>query len=245
DKIAEKHILKISGQFTIKNSLIIGSTFIDDKVDKNKSPDKTHLKDSKGIPLLTGKSIKGAIRHRALKILNTIGKSNTLNIIDDLFGNVNEESKKIERSRIKSFESKIKNAEQDQLQPRIKIDRFTQGTIDSALMKSQPLWHKAEIVEITLEIENCRQEEAGLLLLVMSDLMNEDLPIGGEKAIGRGVLTGIALNLNGSILKDGKPSEGQNAETIPVELSFNKAVITDRDKTETVNSWIHKLNENY
>ncbi|MCL0081501.1 hypothetical protein M1N64_04660, partial [Peptococcaceae bacterium] len=36
---------------------------------------------------------------------------------------------------------------------------------------------------------------AGLLLLILKDLWTADLPIGGEKSIGRGVLEGIKAKI--------------------------------------------------
>ncbi len=228
-ELNKREILTIQGKFALKNSLIIRSD--GDQTDADiKAPDKTHLKNEAGVALLTGKSLKGAIRHRAYKILNTIGHSNSEGFIDDLFGFVNEKSKKAELSRMKSFETEVKHADQMQIQPRIKIDRFTGGTIEHALMQSQPLWHKNETVLLKFEIKNCKEEEAALMLLVMKDLFNEDLPIGGEKAIGRGLLTGSELTVSGSI------------SGMSFDLKFDKSGIIDKTKINIANDLVSKLN---
>jgi CRISPR/Cas system CSM-associated protein Csm3 (group 7 of RAMP superfamily) len=227
-KIIKRECLTIEGKFSLKNSLIIRSDGDQTNADI-KAPDKTHLKNDAGVALLTGKSLKGAIRHRALKILNTIGHSNPEGFIDDLFGFVNEKSKKAEASRIKSFETKVEHADQLQIQPRIKIDRFTGGTIEHALMQSQPIWHKNETISLRFEIDNCTEAEAALLLLVMKDLFNEDLPIGGEKAIGRGVLTGKELTVSGTL----------SSKTI--DLRFDKSGLIDKTKIKSINDLVYKL----
>jgi len=229
-KTIEKNILTIEGDFSIKNSLIIRSDG-DQTNSTVKAPDKTHLKDSTGKALITGKSVKGAIRHRALKILNTIGNSHPDNLIDHLFGYVNEDTKNAEPARLKSFEERIENAEQTQIQPRIKIDRFTGGTIEHALMQSQPLWHKNENFSLKFEITDCNETEAGLILLVMKDLMTEDLPVGGEKAIGRGILKGSKLTVKGKM---------ENEE---LNLVFDENGITDKEKVKIVNGWVLKLSK--
>jgi CRISPR/Cas system CSM-associated protein Csm3 (group 7 of RAMP superfamily) len=227
-ELIKREILTIEGNFSLKNSMIIRSDGDQTNADI-KAPDKTQLKNSAGIALLTGKSLKGAIRHRAHKILNTIGYSNSEEFVDHLFGYVNEKSKKMDPSRIKSFETEVKHADQMQIQPRIKIDRFTGATIEHALMQSQPLWHKNETISLKFEIENCMEEEAALMLLVMKDLFIEDLPIGGEKAIGRGVITGKELTVSGTI----------SSKT--VDLKFDKSGLIDKTKIKSVNDLVSKL----
>ena len=220
----------IEGVFAIKDSLIIRSD--GDQTNSDiKAPDSTHLKNTKGEALLTAKTQKGAIRHRAQRIMNTIRQSSSEELINSLFGyvDVDESIKEAKPSRIKSFETKVENADQKQVQPRIKIDRFTGGTVEHALMQSQPLWHKSEAFTLRFEIGKCTEAEAALMLLVMKDLFNEDLPIGGEKAIGRGVLTGKELSVNGII-------GGQK-----FDLSFNSKGITDASKIQIVNGWVSNL----
>ena len=216
--------LVINGKFSIRNSLII--SMAGDETQSDKAPDKTQLKDSSENPILTGKSLKGAIRHRAIKILNTIGysKVDLDQTIDNLFGFVDEKNKKASSSRIKSFETKVENANKSQIQPRIKIDRFTGGTIEHALMQSQPLWHNKESISLKFEIQDCTDAEAALMLFVMKDLFNEDLAIGGEKAIGRGTLKGIELNAKGTVSNK------------MIDLKFDKDGLIDKSKIEEVNN---------
>jgi len=240
----KKDVLTMEGEFEIKNSLIISTK---DFNAAEKTPDKTHLKNKSGQPLITGKSLKGPIRHRALKILNTIREQdvvkpinakgeaekskNEIYFIDKLFGFVDENNKKAKASRVKSFETDINGANKEQVQTRIKIDRFTGGTIGSALMQTQPLWHDDEKFTLRFQVEKCSKAEAGLLLLVMKDLMTEDLPIGGEKAIGRGILKGKELTVSGMV-------EGE--KTI---IKFNTTGIAEehKNKIDVVNTWVKNI----
>jgi len=193
-KVEKLKSVCITGIFSIKNTLMIGAS--DDSLLQN-NLDKTHIKDSKGTPLITSKSIRGPVRHRALKILNTIGNKNATQIIDGLFGIVDEINNNKKKGKIIFREVSIDKDKIDtkQIQPRIKIDRFTGGTMKTALLSTQPLWHKEEEITLNFEIEKYSNDEIAIMLLVMKDLMNEDLPIGGEKAIGRGVLTGTKLTI--------------------------------------------------
>lgn len=188
---------KLEAQFSIKNTLMIGHYGISpDEVDK------TSIK-SNQMPVLPGKSLKGALRHRAYKILHTLAESKENNdakvkvkeLMDELMGAVDKVNKSKKKSRLRIEETLIQGAETEQVQPRIKVDPFTGGAEGSALFNSQPLFHEKETLNIALEILDYRAEEAGLLLLLLKDLWEGDLPIGGEKNIGRGVFIGERATL--------------------------------------------------
>ncbi len=182
----------IIADFSIKSSLIIGSYTTDPK-----DPDKVHVKyNDKNV--LTGTSLKGLIRSRAFKIVNTLSDNNQEenNDLKKLFGWADTEN--IEKNKYKSRviidESIVDNVIEKE-QTRIKIDRFTGGVITGALFQAKPLWHNDETVKLTIKIKDAKDWEVGLLLLVLKDLWNEDLPIGGEKNIGKGVLKGKKIEI--------------------------------------------------
>lgn len=186
----------IEAAFQLKTSLIIGAYGVD-----GDEPDKSQLK-SRDKYVLPGKSIRGAIRHRALKILRTLGDQKAEDKINDLFGIVKEDIQKQQKGRLRVEESRLDKVRK-MTQDRIRIDRFTGGTISGALFNSQPVWSAGqegdEMVRITFSIlrgsdsqkKKAAPEEKKLLLLLLKDLWLEDLPIGGEKNIGRGVLRGL------------------------------------------------------
>jgi len=188
----------IEARFAIKNSFIVRSYS-----EEANMPDATSIT-SNGKYVLPGTSVKGAIRHRALKILKTLEIDNAQEQINNLFGTAgkNIDPKK---GRVLIEEKKIKKV-YPEIQNRIKIDRFTGGTIKTALFNSMPLWskdHCDESVNIIIKIKNYEDWEAGLILHVLKDIWSEDLPIGGEKNIGRGILKGICacIKWDGKCLK--------------------------------------------
>lgn len=184
--IIENSSFRLHAKFKIKNSLIIGHYGVNPN-----DTDKTHIK-SNEIPALPGKSIKGALRSRAERILNILNPKQTKSILNSLMGFVDTEAKDsiATKSRLIVEEALIESSETEQIQHRVKIDRFTGGSRNQALFDSQPLWHKNECFDMVLSIEDPKPHEIGLMLLLLKDLWTADLPIGGEKNVGRGVLTG-------------------------------------------------------
>jgi len=166
-------------------------------------PDAVHMK-SLDDWILTGTSLKGAIRARAERIVNTLGKKTE--IIDELFGKVDDENRSkvgdenrsddAKKGRIQVKESILPRFVAE-LQTRIKIDRFTGGTIETALFDTMPLWsgHDKVVKNIEICVRQYKDHEAGLLLLVLKDLWTGDLAVGGEKNIGRGVFQGVEATI--------------------------------------------------
>lgn len=206
----------VDATFSLENSLIIGSN-----APSPEEVDKGHLK-SNGKPILSGTSIKGAIRDRAVKIINTLKKDDSgEDFIKETFGWVDNKAKSKEKytSRVIVDESFIDEYVIEETQTRTKIDRFTGGTISVALFKSKPIWHKDEKIKIKIKVKNYEPWEAGLILLILKDLWNGDLPIGGEKAIGRGLLNGIKADI---ISKEGNFKIIQERENIKIEGDKSK-----------------------
>ncbi|MCX9011183.1 MAG: RAMP superfamily CRISPR-associated protein [Candidatus Methanoperedens sp.] len=186
------NVFSVDATFAVKNSIIVRA--YSEKIDM---PDAASIT-SNGEFILPGTSIKGAIRNRASKILKTLVKEGDNQKIEQkinhLFGTAgkNNDNEKI-KSRVLIEEREIKGVKPE-LQTRIKIDRFTGGTVKSALFDTMPLWSSGEqdrSVNINIYIRDYKEWEAGLILHVLKDLWCEDLPIGGEKNVGRGVLKGI------------------------------------------------------
>lgn len=176
----------IDATMQLKNSLIIKSYSDDPKL-----PDSTHIK-SLDDWVLTGTSLKGAIRARAERILNTLAKPKT--IFDELFGYVDpgKPATNSKKGKIRINEIILPRFIAE-VQTRIKIDRFTGGTIEAALFDSMPLFtdFKDKVINLEINVQNCTHAEAGLLLLVLKDLWSGDLAVGGEKNVGRGIFEGI------------------------------------------------------
>ncbi len=226
----ESSDFKIDATFRIKNSLIIRSYSKDPAL-----PDATHLK-SGSRNILSGSSVKGTLRSRAERILNTINPNAAVNntFLAGLFGDVEKEGdgETVKKdgytvpSRVFVNEVLIDNSTiKEEIQTRIQIDRFTGGTVVGALLEEVPVFPVKEteqIKNLVIRIVDPQPADKGLLLLLLKDLWTSDLPIGGEKAIGRGVLEGVT-----AIVTDGnKKYQFPDIFEKPEEIESLQAYVT-------------------
>ncbi|MEM3485507.1 MAG: RAMP superfamily CRISPR-associated protein [Candidatus Methanomethyliaceae archaeon] len=188
----EPGICSLHGTFRLDGSLMIRSGFA-----KTDDADFVHLtsnRDGRNLPVLSGTSLAGALRARALVIANTLGKDGK-QVTDNLFGsrrNNETEHEKLTASRFWTEEAVIKNG-LNLVCSRVKIDRFTGGSYPGALFTEEPVFGKLKdmtFVEISVKLESPSDSEVGLLLLLLKDLWTGDLPLGGEIGVGRGRLRG-------------------------------------------------------
>lgn len=202
--IDNRHQFRMEATFALDGSLLIRAN----GQPHSNSPDMVHLSDQADRPLLPGTSIAGALRNRALRILNLLHANTAEQWIDDLFGADLPEGKQkrrqqdpnIKSSRLIVEETAIENAQFDLVQNRVAIDRFTGGAKDSALFNEQPVFGKNKgkdktHVHINLTVRNPKKRDIGLLLLILKDLWTGDLPLGGEVSVGRGRLAGNKANI--------------------------------------------------
>lgn len=171
-------------------------------------PDRTHIH-SGGKPVLPATSLVGAMRNRALRIARLVrdeyGDAEAW--VDRLFGYVPAEetdqvdgvegfdknavgaevSRLARSSRLIVSEGIIENGESYR-PTRVSIDRFTQGVVKHKLFDEQP--HHGGTVRVNFELRDPYPGELGLLLLVLKDLFDGDLPLGGTTGIGRGLVKG-------------------------------------------------------
>lgn len=159
------------------------------------SPDVIHLT-SAGMPVLPGTSLAGVLRNRALRIATLVkgSKEKGDKWVSDLFGprfegKIAPPGFEYKASRLRVSESFIEDG--IPMRPtRICIDRLTQGVMPTALFDEQPIYEGT--ARIHLELQNPKDSEIGLLLLLVKDLLTGDLPVGGSSSIGRGLVRGSA-----------------------------------------------------
>ncbi|HOV91198.1 MAG TPA: RAMP superfamily CRISPR-associated protein [Syntrophorhabdaceae bacterium] len=216
--------------FSIDMTLVLKSSLIVRSYPSSPdAPDAVHMK-SGDDHIIPGTSLKGAIRARALRIIKTLGKSE--DILDELFGYVYDDEREAQQRGRKKGDARKGRIRIDEitlprfvseLQTRIKIDRFTGGTIEAALFETKPLFSSAdneEIKNVRISIRDCRDHEAGLMLLVFKDLWTGDLAVGGEKNIGRGVFKGISAEIR------------VNGKTIAIDHDLRKIRPEDLEEIE-------------
>ncbi len=172
------------------------------------APDTTHIKSGNSF-VQQGTSTKGAVSSRAERILNTLFKDKRAEyLFKDLFGFVNtkalnEKDANAKISRIRIDETVIAPSKiAAEVQTRIKVDRFTGGTVDGALFDSMPLFrknktleNKEKVLNLTMTIFNASDADKGLLLLILKDLWTADLALDGGKGIGQGTLEGVCATI--------------------------------------------------
>ncbi len=176
-------------------------------------PDMVHLRSWRNgtqEPILSGTSLAGALRARALKIANTLMQDDqkAKEFVDGLFGrritgNTDEPS----GSAILVDEVQIgeQGRVADRVQNRVKIDRFTGGAYPQGLFAQQPVFgDNSTEITINLELRDASHDadarllfkaQVGLLLLVLKDVWTGDVALGGESSVGRGLLCGKRATL--------------------------------------------------
>ena len=176
-------IFSVDASFAVRGSLIVRENNVDanDKI-------KARQKKSGADFLLPGTSLKGVLRHRAAYILYALGKEQTQAeaFIDRLMGTTAARGRFI-------VEEAVVDAEMH-TQMRSRIDRFTGGTIPSALFSTAPVWREKDggrSVTLRFGVRQANEQEAGLCVLLLKDLWLGRTAIGGEKSIGRGTLEGL------------------------------------------------------
>lgn len=198
DLADQRETFTLDATFKLESSLLIRSSS-----GGANAPDAVHLRSRRGNgpkPILSGTSLAGAIRNQAYRILKTIKpekiEANKTTLIDEMFGQRIKGADDVPTgSRILVHETEI-DGTTDLVQTRVKIDRFTGGAFPTALFSEQPAFGGGGArVKIHLTLQKPRDEEIGLLLLVLKDLWTSDLPLGGESSVGRGRLRGISADM--------------------------------------------------
>jgi len=191
--IKDLPITTIKVKFSIPYSLIIKHYSSDPEVE-----DMEHLF-SAGNSVIPGTSWTGALRHAMQNIGREIGKEKEIkDLMEKLFGYVDEGSKQAKASRIYIEESVIRN-EVSVPYTRNKMDRFTGGVVERALFEEKPVFNKGDTeVDLNIHIKEAEKYEIGFLLLAIRDLWYGIQTIGGDANIGRGILEGKELAVNGT-----------------------------------------------
>lgn len=187
----------IEVDFELRTSLLIRSVS-----GEPEDPDMVHLQ-SDGKPVIPGTSFAGAFRHRATLIAKTINFPEEA--VEKMFGFVREKNSNnsqeltSQASRVLIEEHLVKNVE-TRWQHRVAIDRFTGGSLQSALFDEKPVYplslkEPEPNIRLRLTLEESEKAEIGLLLLTLRDFWDGNAALGGETSNGRGTLQGIKAKL--------------------------------------------------
>lgn len=188
----------VDAQFSLKSSLIIRDY---DTKEQTKNGNEVHAVSKKSLDryVIPGTSVKGVLRHQAMKCLRHLGldEDDYMEKINQLMGFADGQGHK-QKSRFYVQEIYLDKGVAEKEQTRNRIDRFTGGTIDTALFTTKPIWQQKQgeaTVHMHYEIHQCKEWEAGLALLLLRDLWIGRAALGGEKSIGRGTLQGVSATI--------------------------------------------------
>jgi CRISPR/Cas system CSM-associated protein Csm3 (group 7 of RAMP superfamily) len=212
-----RRVFKLDAEFQLDGSLLIRSGA---GPKEGPLPDAIHLHsrqvgsdpDDPREPVLPGTSLAGALRHRALRIAQTLAEGNgkARQLVEEMFGperKDQDDETTLKASRVIVEETPISGGNL-LVQNRIRIDRFTGGAYEGALFNEAPIFGGSDsYVRIELALRNPKEHEIGLLLLLLKDLWTGDLPIGGESSVGRGRLEGRKARLELRTVDDSKSWE--------------------------------------
>lgn len=141
--------------------------------------DFEHIK-MNGQSVIPGTSWNGMLRKQFAYYHKMLGHKES--DLDQWFGYV--DSKGAQKSKIIIDESQIDGGE-DLTLTRNKIDRFTGGTVDKALFKESVHYNGTTQLEIRVPKDN--KYIIGIFLLILKDIDNGFIALGGQTSIGRGL----------------------------------------------------------
>lgn len=186
-----------SSEFTVTMTLkVTASMLIKSGGHSPDEADAAHLNaiDAKGnaTPIISGTSLGGVLRSRALKIANTFDSTENKAIagkmVNTLFGNRDTGAGVKPKAGRLYVEERPIHGPSPLRHTRVMIDRWTGGALEHHLFEADAQFGGK--TKIIFRIVSPDKPEIGLMLCVVKDLFTGDLPIGSESAIGRGRLIG-------------------------------------------------------
>ncbi len=155
---------------------------------------------SNGKPVIPGTSWNGLIRRQLLEYLNSDLLSKSGVILSDWFGKEKNGEQEASASNIIIEESKIDNSKKIDL-TRNKIDRFSGGAANKALFSETAYFNGTTSLGIKVK-KHIKQDEdnskiIGLIALVIKDIDNGLVALGGQTSIGRGLFKVENVTING------------------------------------------------
>ena len=206
----EQYLTEIEIPIKVRDTLFIRNYLKSDEVCAEQLVfRRENSKDERSI--IPGTTLAGAFRHKVFLILYDLlqNEEKAYNKVKSLFGDKNDDSGN--SSRIIFDELIDKKQSKMQTLTRNKIDRFTSGACNRGLFDKRV----AIGGEFTLRIliKYIQDEDIGLILIAIYDLLNGILAIGGDTSVGRGIFMANnsrdeeKIKINGQALTNKKEEE--------------------------------------
>lgn len=153
------------------------------------------------MPVIPGSTWNGAIRHKAIEMLRELSgeKFDCLkNQFDEVWGYVKKGDKPKAKSSSLVFDELILKNSKPLNITRNKINRFDGSTVKGALYSE--ISYFGGTTELVIKLKNKNEKWIlGLILLVIKDISNGLLAIGGQTSVGRGI---FGLSKEGFVIQE-------------------------------------------
>ena len=235
ETVASGQETRIEVDLTLLSSILIRSDDHEDILENTLGVEgngdfKSHIHCGK-VPVIPGTSWSGVFRANMRKILielasasdSDIEKVNDFadDILDDIFGQASESSDEADSSakasKIRFEEGTLHKDEEGGyiLTTRACINRFTGGISEGSLFTTMPWYRGGTKLEIAFPKEDSLIRE--LVMMVLYDLNDGLVSVGGETGVGRGRFSLGELRIDGKV-----------EEKLPVKFSEIAAVLQAR-----------------
>jgi hypothetical protein len=202
--VARREGLSLELQLAIADGLIVRGLGRRDGARKEADA-STYARPGRGGRLervIPATSLVGALRHRCLKICAAVGARDT-DLVEYLFGG-EPETERHQAGRLRVEDAPITDGTELR-HARTAIDPWVGGARDGFLFDEDVQFGGRVTLVLSVDPPPKGQEllhlpALGLLAMVLRDLWEGDLPVGGEASIGRGVLRGRS----GELAMDGQ-----------------------------------------
>lgn len=210
----DDNFTRIAMDFTTKSPLLIKG-LPEAVLSGEKQPNSAAIKNGMGQYIIPGSSLKGLLRNQCQKIIDFLGGDRQL--IIEMFGS-EKKGKLLDDEKLKcgklSFNDVIFENANDQVSySRNKIDKFTGGTMETALLSEKPIKARGRMEMVLKKGENST-EQIGLILFALRDLAVGDAALGSHQGIGRGRITGEKIMVNDEIIIDLTQASVQTSEKV-------------------------------
>lgn len=155
----------------------------------------TNLREG-GKAILPASSIKGAVRARVSSIAALLGMEQT--VVQQLFGSASRTEQGLDDGgvpgKVRFEDAQLDSSQRPTRISRIRINKFTGGVIRTGLFQEEPLCSR-----VTFRVSLPAEETAGcgLLLYALRDLGLGLYGLGSGGAVGRGLLSGVEITVQG------------------------------------------------
>lgn len=158
--------------------------------------DSISIMNSSGEYIIPGPGIKGALKSQCKKIATYLNKDE--NLIELAFGNDKSDVEGRKSGQVYTSDTVISNARDKNNYPRIKIDKFTSGTITGAKFTDKPVQGDV-VIKVKYNLKETSKESnaiAGLITLALRDIGLGGVSLGSGNNIGRGRLICDVMNVS-------------------------------------------------